>query len=316
MKPTFELEPPVVTVSDLKTDPPLCARAPLSASYRAWLRAVRVRQWTKNLLVFAAPAAAGVTATAHNVTPLLVTYVVFCLLATGTYLANDVHDADDDRRHPIKRHRPIASGLLSARAALLAAGLSVVSGLTLASTLNFDTFAAAWAYVALNAVYTLCLRSIAVVELVAISGAFVLRGIAGATAVAVPVSRTFLAVVAVGALFVVAGKRYADFIDRSARLSRAVLARYSRASLRLVLVVACAATLWTYYFWALSGVHGRIAEACEPTVIPFTLLLLRYAVIACRGGGGAPERVLFADRQLQFLGVVWLLLFANATQGI
>lgn len=299
-------------MSDLRTQPHPRA----TARVRAWIRAVRVRQWTKNLIVFAAPAAAGVRATANNVTPVLVTFVVFCLLATGTYLANDVHDADDDRRHPVKRHRPVASGVLAPRVALIAAGLSVVFGLVLAITVNLDTFATASAYVVLNAAYTLWLRSIAVVELVAVAGAFLLRGVAGATAADIPASRTFIAVVAVGALFVVAGKRYADLVDRSARLSRAVLDRYSRTSLRLVLVVACAATLWTYCFWALAGVHGSIAEACEPTVIPFTLMLLRYAVIACRGGGGAPEHVLFADRQLQVLGVMWLLLFTTATQGI
>jgi decaprenyl-phosphate phosphoribosyltransferase len=310
------LEPPAATVSDVKTDPHRCAPAHAGAGYRAWVRAVRVRQWTKNLLVFAAPAAAGVRATAQSVTPLVVTYVVFCLLAAGTYLANDVHDAEGDRLHPVKRQRPIASGALTPRDALIAAGLSVACGLALAATVNLGTFAAASAYVALNAAYTLWLRSIAVVELVAIAGAFVLRGIAGATAANIAASRTFIAVVAVGALFVVAGKRYADFLDRSARLSRAVLDRYSRTSLRLVLLVACAATLWTYYVWALSGVHGRIAEACEPTVIPFTLLLLRYAVIACRGGGGAPEHVLFADRLLQVLGLTWLLFFATATQGM
>lgn len=303
-------------MSDVKTDPHLCAPAPTGAGYRAWIRAVRVRQWTKNLLVFAAPAAAGVRATTHSVTPLVVTYFVFCLLAAGTYLANDVHDAEGDRRHPVKRHRPVASGVLAPRHALIGAGLSVTCGLALAATVNLGTLAVACAYVVLNAAYTLWLRSIAVVELVAIAGAFVLRGIAGATAAEIAASRTFIAVVAVGALFVVAGKRYADFLDRSARLSRAVLDRYSRTSLRLVLLVACAATLWTYYFWALSGVHGRIAEACEPTVIPFTLLLLRYAVIACRGGGGAPEHVLFADRQLQVLGLTWLLFFATATQGM
>jgi decaprenyl-phosphate phosphoribosyltransferase len=289
----------VATVSDVKAEPHRCVPAHAGPGYRAWIRAVRVRQWTKNLLVFAAPAAAGVQATTHSVTPLIVTY-----------------DAEGDRLHPIKRHRPIASGVLTPRAALIAAGLSVGCALALAATVNLGTLAAASAYVVLNAAYTLWLRSIAVVELVAIAGAFVLRGIAGATAANVPASRTFIAVVAVGALFVVAGKRYADFLDRSARLSRAVLDRYSRTSLRLVLLVACAATLWTYCFWALSGVHGRIAEACEPTVIPFTLLLLRYAVIACRGGGGAPEHVLFSDRLLQVLGLTWLLFFATATQGM
>lgn len=274
----------------------------------AWIRAVRLRQWSKNLLVFVAPAAAGIGGTSATLTPLLVTCVVFCLLATSTYLLNDVKDADEDRRHPLKRHRPIASGALDPGHALAAAGISAAVGLVLATTVNWATLAAAAAYVVLNAAYTLCLRQIAVVEMVALSGAFVLRAIAGATAAGVPVSRTIIAVVALGAVFVAAGKRYADFIDPSARRSRSVLKKYSRASLKLAIALAGGATLWTYYAWAFGPADGRLALSAELTSIPFTLCLLRYAVIAGRGGGGAPEQVLFADRQLQVLGLIWLLL--------
>lgn len=280
------------------------------AGYGAWIRAVRVRQWPKNLLVFAAPAAAGINGTTATLTPLLVTFFVFCLLATSTYLVNDVKDADEDRCHPVKRHRPIASGALEPGRALNAAAFSLIFGLVLAMTVNWATLAAACAYVVLNAAYTLRLRRIAIVEMVAISGAFVLRAIAGATAAGVPGSRTLIAVVALGALFVAAGKRYADFIDPSARRSRAVLRKYSRASLKLLLAAACAATLWAYYAWAFGPADNGLALAGELTIIPFTLALVRYAAIAGRGGGGAPERVLFRDRQFQLLGLIWLLLLA------
>lgn len=150
-----------------------CARA--RGGYRAWIRAARIRQWPKNLLVFTAPAAAGISGTPTTVTPLLITFLVFCLLATGTYLVNDVQDADEDRRHPVKCHRPIASGALEPGRALVAAGISLVFALMVAITVNWATFASACAYVLLNVAYTLCLRRITVVEMVAISGAFVLR---------------------------------------------------------------------------------------------------------------------------------------------
>ena len=297
------------TVAD-QDDPAGADRARARGGYRAWIRAARIRQWTKNLLVFAAPAAAGISGTPTTVTPLLITFLVFCLLATSTYLVNDVQDADEDRRHPVKCHRPIACGALAPRDAVLAAGVGVVFGLMLAITVNWATFASACAYVLLNAAYTLCLRRIAVVEMVAISGAFVLRAIAGATAAGVPASRTFIAVVALAALFVAAGKRYADFIDPSARRSRAVLKSYNRGSLKAVIAVTCAATLWTYYLWAFGPADRRLALAGELTVIPFTFSVLRYALIASRGGGGAPEHVLFSDRHLQLLGLIWLLLLA------
>ena len=280
---------------------------------RAWIRAARIRQWTKNLLVFAAPAAAHSTATLSAPRSVLLTYVVFCLLASGCYLANDVHDADEDRRHPVKRHRPVASGALAPRRAMIAAAISITLGLMLAPAVNWETFTVAFAYVLLNAAHTLWLRSVMFVEMIAISAAFVLRAIAGATAGGVAPSPTFIAAVACGALFVVGGKRYADLIDPSARRSRAVLTRYNRASLKLMMTTACAVALATYDAWAFTSSPSSLALARELSTIALMLALLCYRVIANRGNGGAPEQILFADRELQLLGLIWLLLFATST---
>jgi decaprenyl-phosphate phosphoribosyltransferase len=280
---------------------------------RAWIRAARIRQWTKNLLVFAAPAAARGTGTSPVARSVLLTYAVFCLLATGCYLANDVHDADEDRRHPVKRHRPVASGALAPRRAVIAAAISVALGLMLATAVNWDTLSVALAYVLLNAAYTLRLRGVVFVELIAISAAFVLRAIAGATAGGLAPSQPFIATVACGALFVVVGKRYADLVDPSARRSRAVLTRYSRAALRLMMTLACAVALAMYDAWAFTSSASSLTLARELSTIPLMAALLRYRVIANRGDGGAPEQVLFADRELQLLGLIWLLLFATRT---
>ena len=280
---------------------------------RAWMRAARIRQWTKNLLVFAAPAAAHSTATLSAPRSVFLTYFVFCLLASGCYLANDVHDADEDRRHPVKRHRPIASGALAPSRALIAAAISITLGLMLATAVNWDTFTVAFTYVLLNAAYTLCLRSVMFVEMIAISAAFVLRAIAGATAGGLAPSPTFIAAVACGALFVIVGKRYADLIDPSARRSRAVLTRYNRASIKLMMTLACTVALATYDAWAFTSSASSLTLARELSTIPLMLALLRYRVIANRGNGGTPEQILFADRELQLLGLIWLLLFAAST---
>ena len=127
---------------------------------RAWIRAARIRQWTKNLLVFVAPAAARGTGILLAPRSVLLTYVVFCLLATGCYLGNDAHDADEDRRHPVKRDRPVASGALAPRRAVIAAAVSIALGLTLATTVNSTTLIVALSYVLLNTAYTLCLRGV------------------------------------------------------------------------------------------------------------------------------------------------------------
>jgi decaprenyl-phosphate phosphoribosyltransferase len=280
---------------------------------RAWVRAARVRQWTKNLLVFAAPIAAHSTGTLSAPRSVSLTYVVFCLLASGCYLANDVHDADEDRCHPVKRHRPVASGALAPRRAMIAAAISLALGLILAAAVNWDTFTVALAYVLLNGAYTLWLRSVMFVEMIAISAAFVLRAIAGATAGGLAPSPTFVAAVACGALFVVAGKRYADLVDPSARHSRAVLTRYTRASLSRMMTLTCAVALAMYDAWTFTSSASGLTLGRQLSTIPLTLALLRYRVIANQGNGGAPEQVLFTDRELQLLGLIWLLLFATST---
>jgi decaprenyl-phosphate phosphoribosyltransferase len=287
------------------------ARAPRGHS--VWIRAARVRQWTKNLLVLSAPAAAAISGTRVTAARLPVAFIAFCLLATGTYLLNDVHDADEDRLHPVKRHRPIASGALAPRRALLAAAATILLGLALAAIVNWETFTVAGAYVLLNAAYTIWLRRIAIAELAAISAAFVIRVIAGATAASVATSGAFIAVVAFAALFVASGKRYADFLDPAARPSRAVLDRYSARFLTLVIALACALALATYSAWAFTQPRSGPTLARELTIIPFTLGLLRYAVIVSRGDGGAPEQIMFDDRPLQILGGMWLLMLATGT---
>src|SRR5947209_11079152 len=100
---------------------------------RAWVRAARIRQWPKNLLVFAAPLAAGSLGRVDVLGRVVVAFGAFCLLATGAYLINDVRDMGEDRRHPVKRHRPIASGAVAPGRALAAGAVSVALGLALAA---------------------------------------------------------------------------------------------------------------------------------------------------------------------------------------
>ena len=283
---------------------------PRSGGARAWVRALRVRQWTKNLLVLAAPAAAGVLGHPGVLWRVVVTAGAFCLLASGAYLINDVRDAPEDRRHPTKRHRPIASGAVPAAAALpVGAGL-VVIGLGVSLVVSDEMFATAFGYVALNAVYTGLLRRVPVADIVAIAGVFVIRALAGAVAAQVPISRWFIVFVSWGAVFVATGKRYADCVDPAARSSRRVLQTYSAGFLRLVLAISCAMALATYFMWAFQTSSPGGGPWRELTVVPLVMVTLRYRTVAARGAGGAPERVLFSDRFVQLAGTIWLAMFA------
>ena len=275
---------------------------------QAWIRAVRVRQWSKNVLVLAAPAAGGALGVGHVLFSTIGAFLVFCLLASGVYLINDVCDAEDDRRHPVKRRRPVASGAISESAAFTGAIVCLVAALILAATISLPLVAVGAGYIVLNVAYTLCLRRIAVADIGAIAGCFVLRAVAGGVAAPVGISRWFVLVISFAALFVAAGKRYADIVDPAARRSRAVLAQYTPEFLRIVIGVACAVALTAYALWAFQT-HANAILARELTLVPFTLALLRYALLVSEGDGGAPEAVLFRDRFLQCSGTVWLLLF-------
>jgi decaprenyl-phosphate phosphoribosyltransferase len=277
---------------------------------RLWLRAVRVRQWVKNLLVLGAPAAAGVLGTPAVLGRVAETVLAFCLLASGAYLLNDVHDADEDRRHPRKRHRPVASGAIAVASARRAGIGLLVAGLLLALAVSWHVAVVAVAYAVLNVGYTRWLRRLALADIAVIAGVFVLRAAAGAAAAQVPISRSFLVLVCSGAMFVAAGKRYADFVDPDARRSRAVLEHYSSRRLRTIIAISWMVALGAYCAWSLgpAGASGGLLR--QLTVAPFALGLLRYVSIVARGRGGAPELVLFADRVVQLAAAAWLTLFA------
>jgi decaprenyl-phosphate phosphoribosyltransferase len=279
------------------------------AARKAWTRAVRVHQWPKNLLVFGAPAAAGALSQSGVLTRAGLAAVAFCLLSSGAYLLNDLHDAAEDRRHPVKRHRPIASRAIAPGPALLAAVVALSGGLGLAASLNAGTLAVAAAYTGLNFAYTTWLRRVAVADIAAIAGAFVLRAAAGGVAAGVPISRWFFVVVSFAALFVAAGKRYADFLDPGARGSRKVLEDYNAEFLRLVIGASSAVALGAYCLWAFGPGHPGAAAWREATILPFTLALLRYGLLVTAGRGGAPEEIMLSDRFMQVAGLGWLLTF-------
>lgn len=276
---------------------------------RTWIGAVRVRQWPKNLLVLAAPLAGGALGEPGVPQRVAISFFVFCLLASGAYLINDVGDAEEDRRHPVKRHRPVASGALSKRSALAAGVACVLGGILVALTVSVSLFAVAAGYALLNALYTTWLRRVVIADIAAISVAFLLRAGAGGVAAGVRPAAWLIVAVCAAALFAAAGKRLADLLNPAARRSRPVLARYSATLLRLVVNVTCVVTIAAYCLWALSTRQGSGLAWRELTIVPFVLAMLRYWRLVGDGRGGAPEQILFGDRGMQLIGIVWLVLF-------
>jgi len=178
---------------------------------KALLRESRPKQWLKNVLVFAAPGAAGVLDEGDNLLLAVLAFASFCFAASGIYIWNDLLDVDADRRHPTKRNRPIASGELSIGAARIAGVAFPIIAIALAAaTGRWQTVAVVATYIVITIAYTLRLKHVPVVDLVTVASGFVLRAAAGAVAVDVPMSRWFVLCITFGSLFIVVGKRYAE----------------------------------------------------------------------------------------------------------
>ena len=275
---------------------------------RVLLRACRPRQWSKNLLLLAAPAAAGVIAVPLVGRNVAAAIIAFCLLSSATYLLNDVRDRHQDRLHPRKRDRPVAAGQLSPRAALaLAAGLGIC-GLVLAAAVRLELAAVGGAYLTLTASYSLWWRRVILLDIAAVAGCFVVRAVAGGVAADVPLSRWFLVVTSCCAVFVVAGKRHAELVD-SARptLTRVALRGYSSSVLRAVLAAAAGGALVAYAIWAFRRPeHGPWYEL---SLVPFVIWLGRYGMLLRRGHGEAPEELILHDWTLLLLSLAWTVLF-------
>jgi decaprenyl-phosphate phosphoribosyltransferase len=277
-------------------------------SARVLLRACRPRQWTKNLLVLAAPCAAGLIDRPLVAAQVAGAFAVLCLVSSATYLVNDVRDREQDRLHPRKRSRPVAAGELSPRAALTFAAAFALIGLVAATAIAPALAAVALGYLLLTASYSLWWRRVIVADILAIAGGFVLRALAGGAATDIYLSRWFLIVTASCAVFLVAAKRYAELREHvGSGPARATLEHYSTLGLRLTLVAAAAIGGIAYVSWAFSRPAHVAWYALS--VVPFLLWLARYASLVGAGAGQAPEELILRDRTLLALGVAWAFLF-------
>ncbi len=283
-------------------------RRPVRISGGLVARACRPRQWSKNLLVFAAPCAAGWIDRPEIAAKAVGALVVLCMISSATYLVNDVRDREQDRLHPRKRLRPVAAGELSPRAALWIAAALAVSGIAAASMIAPGLGVLACGYLALTASYSLWLRRVVVVDILVISAGFVLRALAGGVATDIYVSRWFVIVTACCAIFLVAAKRYAELgAHAGSGPARATLRRYSQGRLRLTLAVSATAAGVAYTSWAFTRPNHTVWYGLS--IVPLLLWFARYSTLIGRGGGQAPEELILRDRMLLAIGVAWSVLF-------
>ena len=289
------------------------------------VRVARPRQWIKNLLVFVAPAAAGVL---HHPSILLKTlgaFGIFCVAASGTYFLNDSIDAEADRAHPTKRNRPIAAGVVPERLGLgIGIALLVISFFLAALLAGWPLSLVMIVYGLINTFYSLGLKNEPILDLVCVSSGFVLRAVAGGVATKVPLSTWFLIVASFGSLLIVTGKRSGEkklLADTDTEQSgvRQTLGMYSVSFLQAVRTLSAAVTVTAYCLWAFeraTQVHpGHHPIWIQLTIVPFVIALLHVVRLLDSGEGAAPEELALHDHRLQIYGVVWVVLFAIGVYG-
>ncbi|NBQ98950.1 MAG: decaprenyl-phosphate phosphoribosyltransferase [Actinobacteria bacterium] len=284
----------------------------------AVVREARPKQWLKNVLVFAAPAALGDLST-DLVARSLIVFVAFCMTASGTYYWNDIKDVEADRAHPAKRNRPIASGAVPLGVARVIGTLLLLGGPLLAFAVRPEAGGVVGLYAVLTVGYSVSWKHIALLDLALVASGFVLRAMAGAAGTDTHMSSWFVMCTSFGSFFIVAGKRFAELLEMgdNATVTRRSLSAYSVPYLRQLLSVSCTATVVSYCLWAFE--NGESASGALPwhglSIVPMVLALLRYMMVLEQGGGGAPEEVFTKDRSLQLYGLAWVAVYALGVYG-
>lgn len=293
-------------------DVPAAGDVPARSAALGLLVSLRPEQWTKNVVVFAGLLFGRQLFDAGAFASAVAAFVVFCALSGVVYLVNDVADREGDRRHPLKCRRPIARGDVSVGTALAAAAVLGTASLAAAFALGFDFGLVAVGYVALLATYSHSLKHVVIIDVLTISMGFVLRAVAGAVVVEVPISDWLLACTILLALFLALSKRRHELVllADGATEHRRILGEYSPYLLDQMIGVVTASTLIAYTFYTISPeTQQKFGTSLLGLTVPFPLYgIFRYLyLVHKRDGGGSPTTMLLNDRPLLACVALWAL---------
>lgn len=290
---------------------------------------LRPFQWVKNLAVFAAIIFNGKLFDPQLFSRTLLAFISFCLFSSASYLINDIVDAPYDRRHPLKRNRPIARGDVSASEAKITAGLLALFGLLVASTLGWSLVLLTSAFFVLHLLYSFYLKRVAVLDILAISISFILRTLGGeiATSYHLPIWLMFTVVFL--SLFIASGKRRSELVAEGTK-TRPALMKYEKALLNFYTSIFAVSTLisyslFTYFVRPVSFSHPRIRQFLLEhmpyligrkwlmlTIFPVILGIMRYSQLVFeKKEGERPEQLLVSDIPLSIIILIWGLMIIS-----
>jgi 4-hydroxybenzoate polyprenyltransferase len=275
------------------------------------IRSLRPEQWTKNLIVFAGLIFGRELFDPSSLVRTLSAFAVYCVLSGVVYTVNDIMDREADRRHPLKMLRPIASGALSPRLAGTVAAILAAAALIGSFMLGFWFGAVALTYLVLQTLYSGPLKHIVILDVLTIAIGFVLRAVAGAVVIDVPISHWLLIVTILLALFLTLSKRRHELVMLAdgATQHRPILGEYSPYLLDQMISVVTASTLVAYTFYCISPeTVQKFGSDRLGLTIPFPLYgIFRYLyLVHRREGGGSPSQMLLNDRPLLVCVAFWV----------
>jgi len=273
-------------------------------------KAMRPKQWTKNIFIFAALVFDRKLFDLPSLERTVFAFFLFCLLASSVYLINDILDREADRLHPVKKNRPIASGKLNTKIALIFAVLFALISIGGSYLLNFNAFLIFLAYFLLNLAYSKWLKHIALIDVLILASFFVMRVAVGVSVIQVERFSPWLyVVITLLALYIGFGKRRAELmvlVPENTTSHRKVLAGYSIDLIDQLITIVSATTIIAYSLYTFSAPNLPENHTMMLT-IPFVLYgIFRYlSLMQISKKGGEPEDLLINDRPLQITVVLW-----------
>jgi len=278
----------------------------------ALIKLARPPQWLKNGIILLALIFAGEMTHPKKVELALLAIAIFCLLSSAVYTFNDLIDREKDRNHPLKKNRPIASGKISIGTAVTVVVILCSVGLAAAWLINTNFFMISVVFLGLNLLYTLWLKNIVIVDVMAVALSFVVRAYAGAFAIDVPASKWMLINTLLLALFLGFGKRRHELVvlEEGAAAHRKILGKYSPYLLDQLIAVVTPSVLVMYMLYSFSTeVSLKLGTQNLFATIPFVVYgLFRYLyLIHKEEKGGSPTHVLISDLPIMITVLLWLI---------
>lgn len=272
----------------------------------------RPSQWIKNLIIFAAIIFAGEAASFESLTPVILAFVSFCLISSAMYIINDITDKKNDQNHPVKKNRPLASGALKVSTALIFAVIFAIASIAISFTINNDTLIILICFFLFNILYSVALKKIVILDVMAIALSFVLRAYAGAMAASVPASKWLFLNTLLLALFLGFGKRRHELLllETNASSHRKILDKYSPYLLDQLIGVVTPAVVVIYIMYTFSAeVSTKLGTENLYYTIPFVIYgIFRYLyLIHKEEKGGSPTNVLITDIPILVTVILWIL---------